>query len=82
MNERPEPDWQWMYRDLREQLGGAVDTLAKLRERVDSLKIKLVHHVDQGEGLTQEQLVEVYAEFDRLFPRRVRKPTEGLDARL
>jgi hypothetical protein len=71
-----------MYRDLREQLGGAVDTLAKLRERVDSLKIKLVHHVDQGEGLTQAQLDEVYAEFDRLFPRRVRKASEGLDARL
>lgn len=82
MSEKPEPDWQWMYRDLREQLGGAVDTLTKLRERVDSLKIKLVHHVDQGEGLTQEQLAEVYAEFDRLFPRRVRKTSEGLDARL
>lgn len=82
MSERPEPDWQWMYRDLREQLGGAMDTLTKLRERVDNLKIKLVHHVDQGEGLTGEELSEVYAEIERLFPRRVRRPSEALDAPL
>lgn len=75
-------DWQWMARDLREQLGSAIDMLSSLRGRVDLLKLKLIHHVDQGEGLTQDQLVEVYAEFDRLFPRRVRKSSDSLDVQL
>lgn len=81
MSEKQEPDWQWMYRDLREQLVGAVETLDKLRSCVDVLKARLVHHVDQGEGLTQEELAGVYAEIDRLFPHRVRKVLEGVDDR-
>lgn len=76
-----DPDWQWMYQDLREQLYSAVDTLTKLRFRVDALKANLVHHVDQGEGLTKDELAGVYAEIDRLFPRRVRKASEGIDDR-
>lgn len=74
-----EPDYRWMYRDLREQLMDAVETLEKLRERVHRLKATLVHHVDQGEGLTREELAGIYAEIDRLFPRRVRRAPESLD---
>lgn len=77
-----EPDWQSKYNKLREQLGEAFDTLTKLLNRVDSMKIKLVHHVDQGEGLTHAELSEVYAEIERLFPRRVRKSSESLDSPL
>lgn len=62
-----------MYRDLKDQLGSAIETLEKLRNRVADMKIKLVSHVDQGQGLTQDQLVELYAEVNRLFPTRVRK---------
>lgn len=61
-----------MIKDLKEQLGSAIDTLMKLRERVANLKIKLVSSLDQGQGLTQEQLVELYEEINRLFPTRVR----------
>ena len=74
-----ELDWREMYRDLRDQLLSAVEALEKLHERVFRLKARLVHHVDQGEGLTHEELVEVYAEIDRLFPRRVRKTPTTLD---
>lgn len=62
-----------MYKDLKEQLGGAIETLEKLRGRVADLKIKLVANVDQGQGLTQEQLAELYDEINRLFPTRTRK---------
>ncbi len=77
-----QPDYQWMTRDLRDQLEGAIDTLTKLRERVFVMKANLVHHMDQAEGLTHEELVELYAEIERLFPRRVRKTSEGLDVLL
>lgn len=73
---------EWMYQDLKQQLRSAVDMLFVLRGRVDDLKIKLVHHVDQGEGLTSDELSEVYAEIERLFPRRVRKSSDSLDAPL
>lgn len=75
-------DYQWLARDLREQLGSAIDTVTKLRERVDLMRNKLLFHVDQGQGLTQEQLVEVYAEIAKLFPRRVRKASDSLDVQL
>lgn len=77
--QRSEADWRWMLREAREQLMSVLDTLDKLYERVSMLKAKLVHHVDQGEGLTQEELVEIYAEIDRLFPRRIRQIPERLD---
>jgi len=82
VSEQSEPDYQRMYKRLREQLVELHDILTKLLARVDTLKIKLVHHVDQGEGLTHEQLVEVYAEFERLFPRRARKSSDSLDVPL
>jgi hypothetical protein len=71
-----------MSKDLREQLGSAIDTATRLRERVEMVKNKLLFHVDQGDGLTQEQLVEVYAEIAKLFPRRVRKASDSLDVPL
>lgn len=77
-----EVDLQWMNRDLREQVGSAIDMLMKLRARVDLLKMKLVHHVDQGEGLTKDELSEVYVEIEKLFPRRVRSTSDSLDAPL
>lgn len=77
-----ELDYLWITSDLQEQLRSSVDMLSVLRGRVDALKLKLVHHVDQGEGMTQDELVEVYAEIERLFPRRVRKSSEGVDAPL
>lgn len=70
-----------LIRDLREQLGSVLDTLVRLRDRVINLKAKLVHHVDQGEGLTHEQLVEVYEELVRLFPSRARKASDDVDDR-
>ena len=78
---RSEPDWKWMFQDVCEQLRGAVDTINKLQDRVDALKANLVHHVDQGEGLTKDELAGVYAEIDRLFPRRVRKTADSIDDR-
>jgi len=78
----PEPDFRWMTKDLREQLGGAIETLTKLRERCELVKNKLLFHLDQGQGLTQEQLVELYADIEKLFPRRVRKSPDNLDAPL
>jgi len=68
----PEPDFRWMTKDLRE----------KLRERCELVKNKLLFHLDQGQGLTQEQLVELYADIEKLFPRRVRKSPDNLDAPL
>lgn len=68
-----DPDWRAMHSDLREQLGGAIDTLTKLRERVETVQNKLLFLVDQGEGMNQDQLAELYVEIGRLFPRRVRK---------
>jgi len=62
----------WLAKDLKEQLGGAIETLTKLRERVANLKIKLVSSLDQGQGLTQDQLADLYDEINRLFPTRVR----------
>lgn len=79
---KQEPDYQWINRDLKDQLLGAIETLNKLRDRVLSMKATLVHHVDQGEGLTHEELVELYAEIERLFPRRVRSAPKSLDAPL
>jgi hypothetical protein len=77
------PDLQWCIRDLREQLGGAVETLTKLRDKCELVKNRLLFFVDQGEGLTQDQLVEVYTEINKLFPKRVRKQSTGtLDAQL
>ena len=73
MEQEQRPDWRGMHSDLREQLGGAIDTLTKLRERVEVVQNRLLFLVDQGEGMTQDQVVEVYAEIGRLFPRRVRK---------
>ena len=73
---------RWLNRDLRDQLVSSMDTLKLLRERCDQLKIKMVHHLDEGQGLTQIELIEIYAEFERLFPRRVRKPPDSLDVPL
>lgn len=75
-----ELDFRAIAKDLREQLNSVADTLIKLTDRVNMLKAKLVHHVDQGEGMTHEELVEVYGEIERLFPRRVRKISESLDS--
>jgi len=70
-----EDNLRYMNSDLKEQLGDAIDTVVRLRERASVLKARLVFYVDQGEGLTQEQLKEVYVEFEKLFPsRRRRKP--------
>ena len=77
--EKSLPDWQAMYRDLREQLSSSVDALIVLHERVFTFRARLVHLVDQGEGLTHDQLVEFYNEIERLFPRRVRKTSKSLD---
>jgi CRISPR/Cas system CSM-associated protein Csm2 small subunit len=76
-------DWDCMYKykDLKEQLGGAIETLEKLRGRVADLKINLVHHVDQGHGLTQDQLVVFYSEINNLFPTKIRK-CRKVDTRL
>lgn len=77
-----EPDFRWVAKDLREQLGSAIDTFTKLRDQCELVRNKLLFHLDQGEGLTQEQLADVYADIARLFPRRVRKTSETLDAQL
>lgn len=77
-----EPDYRWMTRDLREQLGSVMDVVSRLRGQCELVRNKLLFHVDQGEGLTQEQLLEVYAEIAKLFPRRVRKTSDSLDAPL
>lgn len=82
MSEERDQNLEWMYQDLKGQLRSAVDMLFVLRGRVDDLKIKLTHHLDQGEGLTHDELSEVCAEIERLFPRRVRKPSDNLDAPL
>lgn len=76
------PDRQWASKELEDYVNNLLITLESLYGQALMLKTKLVHHVDQGEGLTQEELVEVYAEIDRLFPRRVRKTPEGLDVPL
>jgi hypothetical protein len=76
---QPEYRYQWTIRNLRDQIRGIIKTLDTLNDRVTDLKAKLVHHVDQGEGLTQSELLEVYAEIDRLFPRRDRRTSEALD---
>lgn len=59
-------------RELREQLSGAADTVRRLRDRCDSLKLRLLSHVDRGEGLTQHELVDFFTELQKLVGR-VRK---------
>src|SRR4051812_48208213 len=54
-------------KDLREQLGGVVAMVSRLKDRCDALKNRLLFHVDQGEGLTQIQLAEVYTEINRIL---------------
>jgi hypothetical protein len=66
-----------IYQDLREQLDGALDTVTKLRAQGSLLGQKLLFWEDQGEGLTQDQLIWFRAEIMKLFPRRARKATEG-----
>ena len=59
-------------KDLKDQLSDAIDTMQRLHERCSNLRIKLLFYVDQGQGLTQQQLAGVHAEIDHLFPRRVK----------
>jgi hypothetical protein len=75
------PDHEFLYADLREQLNDAIDTVMKLREQGDLVRNRLLFLVDQGDGLTQDQLLAVYTQIAKLFPRRVRRASaESLDA--
>lgn len=69
--------------EFDDQLGSAIDTIIKLHDKSRSIRDKLLMNVARGQGLSHEQLVEVYEEIDRLFPRRTRRPsTEPVDSPL
>lgn len=70
------PDEDYVLQDLREQLNDAIDTVVKLREQGDLLRNRLLFLVDQGEGLTHDQLVEFHSQIVKMFPRRVRRTSE------
>lgn len=73
--------------DLKEQLGGALDTVMSLYARGTDLRKRLFSYVEQGRGLTPQQLDEFYTDVVKIFPIRTRRssaemPQTALDTSL
>jgi len=75
------PSYVWAVDDLRHQLGDAFETLKKLQKRVAAIRTVMQIRVEEGEGMTHQELVEVYVAFVRLFPANVETASEGVDDR-
>lgn len=56
------------YRDLKHQFGDVVDTMSALQAKGSNLRAGLAILVGRGEGVTQDRLLRIFDEVDRLFP--------------
>lgn len=59
--------------DIRQQLDSCFDTLIKLQNKMDDVRLKLSEQVGRGQGLSQNELVILFWQIDRLFSGRKRE---------
>lgn len=78
--ERQDPDYGWMLKDVGDQLDSCDAALMRMHERIRELRSVISNHVERGEGMTVSQVAELYVEFGRFFPQRVRKSPVRVDA--
>lgn len=77
---------EWANGDIKQQLNSAHDTVIKLQNKMDDVRLKLSEQVGRGRGLSQDELVLLFWQIDRLFAGRRRnnqsKSPEPIDPAL